>query len=52
MVKIRITMKELEKMMVIPKDKKEFVDAWVHVVEKGFKWNEFILFCSRTYSKL
>lgn len=44
MVKIRITMKELEEMMVIPHDKKEFVDAWIHVVEKGFKWNEFILF--------
>lgn len=44
MVKVRISMKELEQMMVIPEDKNEFVTTWIHILEKGFKWNEFILF--------
>jgi hypothetical protein len=44
MVKIRVSVKELESMMRIPEDKKEFAEAWIHILTHGFKWNEFILF--------
>lgn len=44
MVKIRITFKELEEMMHIPEDKNEFAETWIHLLQHGFKWNEYILF--------
>lgn len=43
MNKIVITMKELTEMMKIPEKKEEFVESWLHIIEKGFIWNEFKL---------
>ena len=43
MTKITISIKEMQKMMVISEDKAEFAESWIHIIEKGFKWNEFIL---------
>ena len=43
MERIKISLKELETMMVIPQDKMELCDTWIHVVNNGFLWDTFIL---------
>ena len=44
MIKIKINIYELEDMMKLPKDKETLVETWLHIVEYGFKWNEFVLY--------
>lgn len=44
MERIRISMKELESMMYLPKDKQELFDTWMHILTNGFLWDTFILY--------
>lgn len=41
MVKIYLSLNELEQTMILPPTKEELVEAWILMMEKGFIFNEF-----------
>ena len=43
MIKIRIDMDTVNKMLMIPESKEELVESWLHIIENGFIFNEFII---------
>ena len=43
MIKIKIDINTMKETLVIPNNKEEFVELWVHIVTNGFIFNEFSL---------
>lgn len=43
MIKIKIDINTMKESIVIPNDKEEFAELWVHIVTNGFIFNEFSL---------
>lgn len=40
---IKINMQELNEIIQLTKDREEFTKTWMHIIENGFIWNEFML---------
>lgn len=40
---IKINMQELNEIIQLTKDREEFTKTWLHIIENGFIWNEFML---------